>query len=75
MHRRDLLRLLSLSTIAGATTRADALAGPVAVWSTEQAGPQAGFVPDVELRLTAAPDEVPVLPGAPTRVWRFAGQL
>jgi hypothetical protein len=32
-------------------------------------------VPDVELRLTAAPDEVSALPGAPTRVWRFAGQM
>jgi len=75
MHRRDLLRLLSLSTIAGATTRADALAGRLTAASTEQAAATAGFVPDVELRLTAAPDEVPVLPGAPTRVWRFAGQL
>jgi FtsP/CotA-like multicopper oxidase with cupredoxin domain len=35
----------------------------------------AGFLPDVELVLTAAPDEVSVLPGAPTRVWRFAGRL
>jgi FtsP/CotA-like multicopper oxidase with cupredoxin domain len=25
--------------------------------------------------LTAAPDEVSVLPGAPTRVWRFTGRL
>ena len=33
------------------------------------------FVPDVELTLTAAPDEVPLLPGAPTRVWRFTSRL
>jgi FtsP/CotA-like multicopper oxidase with cupredoxin domain len=32
-------------------------------------------VPDVELVLTAAPDEVRVLPGAPTRVWRFTSRL
>ena len=37
--------------------------------------PAAGFVPDVELVLTAAPDEVAVLPGEPTRVWRFTGRL
>jgi FtsP/CotA-like multicopper oxidase with cupredoxin domain len=37
--------------------------------------PGSGFVPDVELVLTAAPSEVPVLPGAPTRVWRFTGRL
>ena len=39
------------------------------------ATPGSGFVPDVELVLTAAPDEVAVLPGAPTRVWRFTGRL
>jgi FtsP/CotA-like multicopper oxidase with cupredoxin domain len=75
MHRRDLLRVLSLSAIAGATTRADALAKRLVVTSTEQTVPSAGFVPDVELQLTAAPDEVSVLPGAPTRVWRFAGRM
>ena len=32
-------------------------------------------MPDVELVLTAAPDEVRVLPGAPTRVWRFTGRV
>ena len=75
MHRRDLLRVLSLSAIAGATTRADGRAGHLTVASTAQVAPTAAFVPDVELRLTAAPDDVPVLPGAPTSVWRFAGQL
>jgi len=54
MHRRDLLRVLGLSTIVGATTRSDALAGRVAVASTEQAALPAGFAPDVEMRLTAA---------------------
>lgn len=33
------------------------------------------FTPDVELVLTAAPDEVVLLPGRPTPVWRFTGQL
>ncbi len=33
------------------------------------------FIPDVELVLTAAPDEVVLLPGRPTPVWRFTGQV
>jgi FtsP/CotA-like multicopper oxidase with cupredoxin domain len=38
--------------------------------------PQAtGFAPDVELLLTAAEGEVPVLPGESTRLWRFTAQL
>jgi FtsP/CotA-like multicopper oxidase with cupredoxin domain len=31
--------------------------------------------PDVELALTAAPGEVRLLPGAPTRVWQFTGRI
>ena len=73
MHRRELLRLLSLFTLAGgaawnAPTRSEGSAAP-------QAASGSVFVPDIELLLTAAPDEVAVLSGAPTRVWRFSGRL
>ena len=75
MDRRELLRLLSLSTLAGtvACKGPSASAGPAAFSPQAISGP--GFVPDVELLLTAAPDEAAVLPGAPTRVWRFSGRL
>ena len=33
------------------------------------------FAPDVEFRLVAQPDELPLLPGQPTGVWRFAGRV
>jgi hypothetical protein len=70
MHRRDLLRLLSLSTFAGAVgcNGPSDSARPAAF--SPQTTPRSGFVPDVEMLLTAAPDEVAVLPGAPTMVWR-----
>ena len=75
MDRRELLRLLSLSAMGGAVGGdglcASALPG---AWS-RQVSAGAGFAPDVELVLTAAPDEVRVLPGALTRVWRFTGRL
>lgn len=74
MHRRDLLRLMSLSPFAGATGCVGQCASQAAAVSG-QTTPGAGVVPDVELILTAAPGEVPVLAGAPTRVWRFTGQL
>src|SRR5688572_18370869 len=75
MHRRELLRLLSLSTLAGtvACKRPSDSARPAAFSPQTTSG--AGFVPDVELLLTAAPEEAAVLPGAPTRVWRFSGRL
>jgi len=75
MHRRELLRLLGLSTLAGAVgcVEQPASAGPAGATRRTAAG--AAFVPDVEFTLTAAPSEVSSLPGAPTRVWRFAGSL
>jgi FtsP/CotA-like multicopper oxidase with cupredoxin domain len=63
-----------MGTLAGAATRSPAwpvlgaLAGPQQTASTS-------FVPDVDLALTAAPGEVPMLPGEATRVWRFTGSV
>ncbi len=75
MHRRELLRLLSLSTLAGAAgcVEQPASAGPAAF--SRQATPGAGFVPDVEFTLTAASGDMSLLPGGSTRVWRFTGRL
>ena len=73
MHRRDLLRLLGLSALAGATGCDGQSPSPRPEAFSPQAAPGAGFVPDVELVLTAAPGEVGVLPREPTRLWRFTG--
>jgi len=76
MHRRDLIRILGLSALAGAAGRADAFAAPDA--APALVGAQTGLAvrpPDVELVLTAAPGEVSILRGAPTRVSRFAARL
>ena len=63
MHRRDLLRLLSLSALAGATGCDGQSSSPPLDAFSPRTTPGAGFVPDVELVLTAAPDEVPAAPG------------
>lgn len=73
MHRRELLRLLSLSALAAGCDAQSTSPRPAAF--SPQTIPGAGFVPDVELVLTAAANEVSVLPGEPTRVWRYSGQL
>jgi FtsP/CotA-like multicopper oxidase with cupredoxin domain len=75
MHRRELLRLLSLSTLAGTVVRQWPSASAAAAAFSPQTTGGAAFVPDVELLLTAAPGEAAVLPGAPTGVWRFSGRL
>jgi FtsP/CotA-like multicopper oxidase with cupredoxin domain len=75
MNRRDLLLLLGLSSLAGAAGCGRWSASSQPAELSPQTIPSAGFVPDVELVLTAAPDEVVVLPGGPTHVWRFTGRL
>jgi FtsP/CotA-like multicopper oxidase with cupredoxin domain len=75
MHRRDLLRLLSLSALAGATGCNGPSTSPLPAGFSPETTPGAEFVPDVELVLAAASNEVSVLPGEPTRVWRYSGQL
>jgi FtsP/CotA-like multicopper oxidase with cupredoxin domain len=69
MDRRDALKLLGLSPLAPAfgALGLDARA----MFDSSQSRPS----PDVELALTAAPAEMSVLQGAPTRVWRFSGRV
>jgi len=69
MDRRTALHLLGLSP-AVALAEATGLGRAGTAWAQP-----ATAVPDVELALTAAPAEVPLLPGKPTRVWRFSGRL
>ena len=66
MHRRTLLSVLGLAPFISACR------GAVPEASAGQAGPSS---PDVELVLTAAPGDHALLPGAPTRVWRFTGEV
>jgi len=69
MDRRDVLKLLGLSPLAPAFGALGLDARP------RLDAAQARPAPDVELALTAEPAELNVLPGAPTRVWRFTGRV
>ncbi|CAN5546356.1 multicopper oxidase domain-containing protein [soil metagenome] len=72
MERRKFLQ----SALAGTAVLSSTGAG--FLFSSCQQQPleaKTAFTPDVELVLTAAPDEVVLLPGGPTSVWRFTGQL
>ena len=67
-RRRNFLR------IAGATAIAGTL--PLAPWSSMAAGATSDtFTPDVDIELVAQPDELPLLPGQPTAVWRYAARV
>jgi len=64
-----------MSTVAGAATSLPRWRYRVAFGQASQSTPRPSFVPDVELTLRAAPGETQILPGAPTPVWRFTGQV
>jgi FtsP/CotA-like multicopper oxidase with cupredoxin domain len=50
-------------------------AGALVAAGLVQRAPSGAFTPDVELRLTAKPAEVAILPRRPTRVWRYDATL
>jgi FtsP/CotA-like multicopper oxidase with cupredoxin domain len=64
---------------AGSVALGGLLLGGRALASTTHAMPPAeatpDFKPDVEMELAAVVDEVGLLPGAPTAVWRFTGKV
>jgi FtsP/CotA-like multicopper oxidase with cupredoxin domain len=70
MQRRAVLQLLGLAPLSHLVRAAgiDAFGG----FATQ---PSTRAEPDVELALTAAPGEVSLLRGAPTRVWQFNAQV
>ena len=73
MDRRDALRLLAFSPLAPLVGLPRQPAEPLLTGA--QATPGAIPPPDVEIALTAAPAESPILPGAPTRVWRYSAKV
>ena len=70
VRRRALLQLLGLTPLIHMARAAGLEAAP-----RNRGQASANTKPDVELAIAAAPAEISLLPGAPTRVWRFAGSV
>ncbi|MBA3853046.1 MAG: bilirubin oxidase [Gemmatimonas sp.] len=74
LSRRELIAL-GLTSFAGVATRGVVPATDLLAWGEPQRRRSDSFEPDVELSLRAAPGEVTVREGRPTRVWRFTGSV
>lgn len=80
--RRSFLRASSMGATLLASWGLTSLLSSCTPPSTPDSAPGAGaaqsvqndFVPDLELTLTAKPDEASLLPGASTQVWRYEGE-
>ena len=74
LTRRELLGLAAAG-LAGSAAWKLGLLHEGAIWPAPSPTPRESFVADVDLALVAAPDEVRVLAGDPTTVWRFTGRV
>jgi len=86
LSRRDFIRVLGLggaALLAGSVLNAcspevsTAPAVPAIAIPTTETGAMASpdGTPDVEIALKAIPDEMQILSGTPTRVWRYQGEV
>ncbi|MBE0620097.1 MAG: multicopper oxidase domain-containing protein [Burkholderiales bacterium] len=66
-QRRNFLRAAGATAVAGAL--------PFAPWSSMATAATDKFTPDVDIELVAQPDELQLLPGRPTAVWRYVGRV
>lgn len=74
LRRRQLLQAIGIGTAALAASPAFPIVLKKEAFE-RKAGPAPGFSPDVEIDLTAGVSYVPILPGAPTRVWKYEAKV
>ena len=74
INRRDMLAL-SLTGLAGLACRARSTASGAVGLIESGSATSPDFAPDVEVAFTAAPAEVPILPGRPTGVLRYTANV
>ena len=70
LSRRRFLQCVGLSAVAVAAV-------PEWLSAADEQGSQdrSGQEPDIEVRITAQPTEISILPGRATKVWKFSGEL
>ena len=69
LNRREFLHLAGAGTVGLLAGQAGGL------WPMPHAAADMGFKPDVELTLKATVSESAIMPGRPTLVWTYQGQL
>jgi FtsP/CotA-like multicopper oxidase with cupredoxin domain len=73
INRRQFLKITGAGTAVFMTGGITSLVNKEMAYAAVQAG--SGFNPDLEIALKATPAEIPILPGDPTDVWHYEGQV
>ena len=73
INRRQFLKITGAGTAGLLTGSITSLVNTETVHATAKQNDE--FIPDLDLSLRATPDEVAILSGAPTSVWRYEGKI
>lgn len=74
LKRRQLLQAIGIGTAALAASPAFPIVLKKEAFE-QKPGPTPGFSPEVEIDLIAKVDQVSILPGPPTRVWKYEAKV
>ncbi len=69
--RRQFLKLAACGTLGLMTGGVEPLLAQSTAGQSQGNISVSGFSPDLDITLAAIPEEIPILPGAPTQVWRY----
>lgn len=73
INRRQFMQIAGTAAAGLITGSLDSLLNVLP--ARAQTGSSSNFAPDLDISLKATPAEIPILPGNPTGVWRFEGQV
>ena len=72
ISRRKFIQISAIGTLGMLTDGPNMFLRSIAPTTLASEG---RYDPDLEISLNAIPDEVKILSGAPTKVWRFQGKI
>jgi FtsP/CotA-like multicopper oxidase with cupredoxin domain len=75
LNRRHFFKAVGVGAVGVMSGGVGPLLSRAAAGAAQTRPANSGFTPDLDIRLTAAPDEVPLFPGSLTQVWRYKADL
>jgi FtsP/CotA-like multicopper oxidase with cupredoxin domain len=75
LTRRHFLKAVAAGSLGLMTGAFHLYPGEASAGLAQSSQTRAGFEPDLDISLTAAPDQVPIYPGSPTQVWRYKAEV
>jgi FtsP/CotA-like multicopper oxidase with cupredoxin domain len=75
LDRRQFLKAVAIGAAGALSGAVGPFPNSTTSAASQAATSQAGFVPDLDIALTATSDEFPIFTGSPTQVWRYKAEV